>query len=112
MRSEDGPLDPKENRVERETTAEVHRKQKLEIVLAGLREDRSVRDVCRASSRSRKPFITSGVSSCSRPGPKGLPARRSAGEKGKDKRIAELERVLGRKTLEVEIAGKASRGWE
>jgi len=28
------------------------------------------------------------------------------------KKIAELERALGRKTYELEIAGKALRGWE
>lgn len=28
------------------------------------------------------------------------------------KRIAELERALGRKTYELEIAAKALRGWE
>jgi hypothetical protein len=46
--SEDGPLNPREYRMSeqrkyRKFTAE----QKVEIVLAGLRGDRSVRDVCR-----------------------------------------------------------------
>lgn len=87
-------------------------KQKLEIVLAGLREDRSVRDVCREHQiqealyyQWREQLLVAG-------------AKRSAGkeewasEKAKEKRMAELERVLGRKTLELEIAGKALRGWE
>jgi transposase-like protein len=28
------------------------------------------------------------------------------------KRISQLERALGRKTYELEVAGEASRGWE
>ena len=50
--------------------------QKIEIVLAGMRADRSIKDVCR------------------------------------EHEIAELERTLGRKTYELEIAGEALRGWE
>ena len=34
------------------------------------------------------------------------------GEKELKKRIRELERALGRKTYELEIAGEALRGWE
>ncbi len=34
------------------------------------------------------------------------------GEKELKKRIRELERTLGRKTYELEIAGEALRGWE
>lgn len=87
-------------------------KQKLEIVLAGLREERSVRDVCREHQiqealyyQWREQLLEAGVERFA-----GKEER--AGEKAKERRIAELERVLGRKTLELEIAGKALRGWE
>jgi len=43
--------------------------QKIEIVLAGLRGDRPVRDVC-GPMRSAKPCITSGGSGCSRAKPR------------------------------------------
>lgn len=84
--------------------------QKLEIVLAGLREDRSVRDVCREHQiqealyyQWREQLLEAGAERFA-----GREER--ASEKAKEKRIAELERVLGRKTLELEIAGKALRG--
>lgn len=87
-------------------------KQKLEIFLAGLREDRSVRDVCREHQiqealyyQWREQLLEAGAERFA-----GKEER--AGEKAKERRIAELERVLGRKTLELEIAGKALRGWE
>jgi transposase-like protein len=87
-------------------------KQKLEIVLAGLREDRSVRDVCREHQiqealyyQWREQLLEAGAERFA-----GKEER--AGEKAKERRIAELERVLGRKTLELEIAGKALGGWE
>jgi transposase len=34
------------------------------------------------------------------------------GERELRRKVAELERALGRKTYELEIAGKALRGWE
>ena len=34
------------------------------------------------------------------------------GERELQKRVRELERALGRKTYELEIAGEALRGWE
>ena len=34
------------------------------------------------------------------------------GEKELRRKVAELERALGRKTYELEIAGEALRGWE
>jgi len=87
-------------------------KQKLEIVLAGLREDRSVREVCREHQiqealyyQWREQLLEAGAERFA-----GKEER--SGEKAREKRIAELERVLGRKTLELEIAGKALRGWE
>lgn len=86
--------------------------QKLEIVLAGLRGDRSVRDVCREHEIAealyygwRDKLLEGGRLSLA-----GKDERQ--GEKEMKKKIRELERTLGRKTYELEIAGEALRGWE
>jgi len=86
--------------------------QKLEIVLAGIRGDRSVRDVCREHDVSealyyswRDKILEGGKAALA-----GKDERR--GEKEMQKKIRELERALGRKTYELEVAGEALRGWE
>jgi len=86
--------------------------QKLEIVLAGLRGDKSVRDVCREHEIAetlyyswRDKLLESGKLALA-----GKDER--AGEKEMRKKIRELERALGRKTYELEVAGEALRGWE
>ena len=87
-------------------------KQKIEIVLAGLRGDRSVKEVCREHAISetlyygwREKLLEGGREQLA-----GKDERQ--GEKELRKRIGELERALGRKTYELEIAGEALRGWE
>jgi transposase len=87
-------------------------KQKLEIVVASLRGDRSVVEICRehgiAESLLRKWREQA------------LEAAAERFESGQERtlqveqrrRIAELERALGKKTYELEIAGKALAGWE
>lgn len=91
--------------------------QKTEIVLAGLRGDRSVKDVCREYEVSETLYyqwrdrLLEG----------GKDALRTARDRGKDprdselrdakKRIAHLERALGRKTYELEVAGELLRDW-
>ena len=87
-------------------------KQKIEIVLAGLREDRSVRDVCREHGIAetlyyswREKLIEGGQLALN-----GKDERQA--ERELKKKIAELERALGRKTYELEIAGEALRAWE
>ena len=87
-------------------------KQKLEVVLASLRGDRSVAELCRehgiAESLLRKWRDQA------------LEAAAERFESGQERtlqseqrrRIRELERALGRKTYELEIAGEALRGWE
>lgn len=86
--------------------------QKLEIVVAGMRGDRSVRDVCREHDVSealyyswRDKILEGGKAALS-----GKDERQA--EKELRKKIGELERALGRKTYELEIAGEALRGWE
>lgn len=87
-------------------------KQKVEIVLAGLRGDRTVRDVCREHEIAetlyyswRDKLLEGGATALA-----GKDER--AGEKELRKKIAELERTLGKKTYELEIAGEALRAWE
>ena len=86
--------------------------QKLEIVLAGLRGDRSVREVCREHAISetlfygwRDQLLEAGAQRFA-----GKDERIGEGELRK--KVAELERALGRKTYELEIAGKLLRDWE
>jgi len=85
-------------------------KQKLEIVLASLRGERSIAELCRehaiAESLLRKWRDQA------------LEAAAERFESGQERtlqteqrrRIAQLERTLGRKTYELEIAGEASHG--
>jgi transposase-like protein len=86
--------------------------QKIEIVLAGLRGNRSVREVCREHEIAetlyynwRDKLLEGGRTALA-----GKEER--TGEKELKKKIRELERTLGRKTYELEIAGEALRGWE
>ncbi len=87
-------------------------KQKIEIVLAGLRGDRSVKEVCREHAISetlyygwREKLLEGGREALA-----GKEERQ--GERELRRRVAELERALGRKTYELEIAVKALAGWE
>jgi transposase len=87
-------------------------KQKAEIVIAGLRGDHPVRDVCREQGIAetlyyswREKLLEGGQAALA-----GKDERQA--EKELKKRIRELERTLGRKTYELEIAGEALRAWE
>ena len=86
--------------------------KKLEIVLAGLRGDVSVKDLCRQHQIAetlyytwREKLLEGGKSALA-----GKEERQ--GERALRLRIRELERALGKKTYELEIAGEALRGWE
>jgi transposase len=86
--------------------------QKIEIVLAGLRGDRSIKEVCREHEIAealyyswRDKLLEGGRTAL-------VGKEERSGEKELKKRIRELERALGRKTYELEIAGEALRGWE
>ena len=86
--------------------------QKLEIVLAGLRGDRSVKDICREHEIAETLYY-SWRDKLLEGGREQLAGREDRqGEKELRKRIRELERALGRKTYELEVAGEALRGWE
>ena len=86
--------------------------QKLEIVLAGLRGDRigegglpRARDLGHALLLWRDKLLEGGREALA-----GKEER--SGERELRRKIRELERALGRKTYELEIAGEALRGWE
>ena len=83
--------------------------QKLEIVLAGLRGDVSVKELCRQHEIAetlyyqwREKLLEGGREALA-----GKQERQ--GERELKRRIGQLERALGRKTYELEIAGEALR---
>jgi transposase len=86
--------------------------QKIEIVLAGLRGDRSIKEVWREHEIAEALYYTwrDKLLEGGRSALAGKEER--SGEKELKKKIRELERTLGRKTYELEIAGEALRGWE
>jgi transposase-like protein len=88
--------------------------QKLEVVLAGLRGDRSVAEVCREHQISENLYYTwRGVRSCSRVALSGCRGRRSGPSSPRlRERVGELEGSLGRKRYELEILGNGFRTWE
>ena len=86
--------------------------QKLEIVLAGLRGEVSVAEVCREHQSSenlfyswREKLLEGGSERLS-----GKEERTELVELGR--RVRDLERTLGRKTYELEILGNGFRSWE
>jgi|SRR5580765_3290037 transposase-like protein len=86
--------------------------QKIEIVLAGLRGERTVREVCREHEISETLYY-SWRDKLLEGGREALAGKDERnGEKELRRKIRELERALGRKTYELEIAGEALRGWE
>jgi transposase len=86
--------------------------QKIEIVLAGMRGDRSIKEVCRDHEIAETLYY-SWRDKLLEGGRVALAGKEErSGEKELKRRIRELERALGRKTYELEIAGEALRGWE
>ena len=109
-----GPLDRREMRLSehkkqyRSWTAQ----QKLEIVLAGLRGDVSVKELCRQHAIAETLYY-SWREKLLEGGREALAGKAERhGERELRKRIGQLERALGRKTYELEIAGKLLREWE
>ncbi|MCW2573197.1 MAG: hypothetical protein JWO88_3255 [Frankiales bacterium] len=89
--------------------------QKSEIVLAGLRGDRSVRDVCREHEIAetlyyqwRDKLLEGGKQALAAPRDTSPDRAQIAALR---KKVGQLERALGRKTYELEIAGELSRDW-
>ena len=107
------PLDRRRVRVaEQRKYRTFSAQQKIEIVLAGVRGDRSIKEVCRDHEIAetlyyswRDKLLEGGRAALAGKEERG-------GEKELKRRVRELERALGRKTYELEIAGEALRGWE
>src|SRR3712207_1578297 len=86
--------------------------QKLELVMASWRGEKSIAELCREHDisesllrRWREQVLDAGME------------RFAAGEQRTEatelrRKVAQLERALGRKTYELEVAGELSRGWE
>jgi transposase len=86
--------------------------QKLELVMASLRGERSIAELCREHQisesllrRWRDVALDAAAARLA-----GGQDRSQASEQRR--RIAELERALGRKTYEAEILGNGFRAWE
>jgi transposase len=86
--------------------------QKTELVLASLRGPKTIAELCREHEISesllrkwREQFLAAGAERL-----QGKSERTEADELRRQ--VARLERALGRKTMEVEIAGELLRGWE
>ena len=77
--------------------------QKIEIVLAALRGDRSTRDLCREQAISEALFYSWREKQLA-----GKEERQ--GERELRRKVAELERALGPKTYELEIASASTAG--
>jgi transposase len=102
-----GPLDRQGTRLsEQRKYRSWTTQQKIEIVLAGVRGDRSVREVCREHAISetlyygwREELLEGGREAFAG-------KEECQGERELRRKVAELERALGRKTYELEITGK------
>jgi transposase len=113
LRVEHRPLNHEEHRVERHPQLpQFTAQQNTEIVLASLRGTKTMAELCRehdiADSLLRKwreQFLAAGAERLS-----GKAERTEVDELRA--RVSKLERALGRKTMEVEVAGELLRGWE
>ena len=86
--------------------------QQTELVLASLRGPKTIAQLCREHDISesllrkwREQFLAAGAERLS-----GRQERTEADELRRQ--VSRLERALGRKTMEVEVAGELLRGWE
>src|SRR3954453_18102984 len=111
--SEDRPLNAEEKPLsETRKYRKFTPQQKLELVMASWRGERSIAEICREHGisesllrRWRGQVLEAGMERFA------AGEQRSQGAEQR-RRIAELERALGRKTYELEIAGKLLRDWE
>jgi transposase len=85
---------------------------KTELVLASLRGQKTVAEICRENDisetllrRWREQFLAAGAERL-----QGKAERTEVDELRRQ--VSRLERALGRKTMEVEVAGELLRGWE
>lgn len=86
--------------------------QKTELVLASLRGQKTIAELCRERDisetllrRWREQFLAAGAQRLS------AKAERTEVDELRSQ-VSKFERALGRKTMEVEVAGELLRGWE
>jgi transposase len=111
--SEDRPLDDEEctlseTRRYRKFTAQ----QKLELVMASLRGERSIAELCREHQISESLLRRWRDVALEAAGERLAGGQDRSVQGEQRKRIAELERALGKKTYELEILGNGFRAWE
>ena len=87
-------------------------KRKLEIVLASLRGDRSIAELCREHEIAESLLRTWREQALEAAAERFESGQERSLQVEQRRRIAQLERALGRKTYELEIAGEAVRAWE
>jgi transposase len=87
-------------------------KLELELVLASLRGEKSIAELCREHAISEsllRRWREQALEAASERFADGEQRSQAAEQR---RRIADLERALGRKTYELEVAGKLLAGWE
>jgi transposase len=86
--------------------------QKLELVMASLRGERSIAELCREHEISESLLRRWRDVALEAAGERLAGAQERSVQSEQRKRIAELERALGKKTYELEILGNGFRAWE
>src|SRR3954469_17301513 len=86
--------------------------QKTEIVLASLRGPKTIAELCREHDIADS-LLRKWRERCLPAGAERLSGKAERTEADELRRqVSRLERALGRKTMEVEVAGELLRGWE
>jgi transposase len=86
--------------------------QKLELVMASLRGQKSIAELCREHQISESLLRRWRDVALEAAGERLAGAQERSVQGEQRKRIAELERALGKKTYELEILGNGFRAWE
>src|SRR5215210_516660 len=86
--------------------------QKFELVMASLRGERSIAEVCREHQISESLLRRWRDVALEAAGERLAGGQERSVSAEQRKRIAELERALGKKTYELEILGNGFRAWE
>src|SRR5215216_263460 len=87
-------------------------RQKLELVMASLRGERSIAELCREHGLSETLLRRWRDVALEAAGERLAGGQDRSVQGEQRKRIAELERALGKKTYELEVLGNGFRAWE
>jgi transposase len=87
-------------------------KQKVELALASFRGDRSIAEICRQHDISESLLRRWRDQMIDAAAERFQDGQERSVQAEQRRRIAELERALGKKTYELEVAGKLLRDWE